>query len=57
LRGREVIGLVASYGHEQPGQLVALVDSENYVEIAIVNGSAAKTLGAQVGDMVEVVTI
>ena len=57
LRGREVIGLVASYGQEQPGQLVALVDSENYVEIAIVNGSAAKTLGAQVGDMVEVVTI
>ncbi len=56
LRGREVRGLVASYGHKQTGQLVALVDSENYVEIAIVNGSAAKTLGAQVGNVVEVVT-
>jgi S-adenosylmethionine hydrolase len=54
LRGREVRGLVDSYGHKQPGELVALVDSENYVEIAIVNGSAAKTLGAQVGDEVEV---
>lgn len=55
LRGTETRGLVASYGHKQPGQLVALVDSENYVEIAVVNGSAAKTLGAQVGDVVEVV--
>jgi S-adenosylmethionine hydrolase len=57
LRGREVRGLVASYGHEQPGELVALVDSENYVEIAIVNGNAAKTLGAQVGEMVEVILV
>ena len=55
LRGREVRGLVTSYGHKQPGELVALVDSENYIEIAIVNGNAAKTLGAQVGDEVEVV--
>ena len=55
-RGREVRGLVASYGHKQPGELAALVDSENYVEIAIVNGSAAKTLGARFGDVVEVVT-
>jgi S-adenosylmethionine hydrolase len=56
LRGREVQGVVTSYGHKQPGELVALVDSENYIEIAIVNGSAAKTLGAQVGDVVEVIT-
>ena len=55
LREREVRGLVDSYGHKQSGELVALVDSENYVEIAIVNGSAARTLGAQVGDVVEVV--
>jgi len=56
LRGWEVHGLVTSYGHKKPGELVALVDSENYIEIAIVNGSAAKILGAQVGDVVEVVT-
>ena len=54
---REVRGLVASYGQAQPGQLVALVDSENFVEIALVNGSAARVTGAQVGDVVEVVTI
>ena len=43
---REVRGLVDSYGHAQPGALVALVDSENFIEIAAVNGSAAKLLGA-----------
>jgi S-adenosylmethionine hydrolase len=48
--------VVTSYGHKQPGELVALVDSENYIEIAIVNGNAAKTLGAQVGDVVEIIT-
>jgi S-adenosylmethionine hydrolase len=54
LRGREVAGLSASYGHKKPGELVAVVDSENYIEIAVVNGNAAQTLGAQVGDRVEV---
>jgi|SRR5271157_1366016 len=52
--GREVRGLVASYGHRPSGELVALVDSENYIEIAKVNGSAAQDLGAQAGDLVEV---
>jgi len=56
LRGYEVRGLAASYGHRQPGELVALVDSENFVEIAVVNGSAAQVTGAQVGDVIEVVT-
>jgi hypothetical protein len=55
LRGREVRGLVKSYGHNQSGELVALVDSEDFIEIAVVNGSAARELGAQVGDVVEVV--
>ena len=57
LRGREVGDLVDSYAHALPGELVALEDSENFVEIAIVNGSAALVTGAQVGDVVEVVTI
>jgi len=30
------------------------MDSEYYIEIAVVNGSAAKTTGAQVADLVEV---
>ena len=56
LRARKVHGLVTSYGHKQSGELVALVDSENFIELAIVNGSAAQIIGAQVGDEVEVVT-
>ena len=55
LRGREVNDVVDSYGHRQPGDLVALVDSENFIEIAVVNGSAAAMLGARVGDVVEVI--
>jgi len=54
LLGREVHGLVDSYGHRLPGDLVALVDSQNFIEIAIVNGSAAQVLAAKVGDIVEV---
>lgn len=55
LRGAEVNGLVESYGHRPAGDLVAVVDSEDYVEIAVVNGNAAQTLGAKVGDAVEAV--
>ncbi len=55
LLGQELRGLVNSYGHEQAGALVALVDSEEFVEIAAVNGSAAKVLGAQIGDVIEVI--
>ena len=53
--GHEVRRLVTSYGHRQTGNLVALVDSENYLEIAVVNGSAAQVLGAKVGDVVDVI--
>jgi S-adenosylmethionine hydrolase len=54
IQGREVQGQVTSYGTKKPGELVALMDSENYIEVAIVNGSAQKTLGARVGDVIEV---
>jgi S-adenosylmethionine hydrolase len=55
LRGAEINGIVESYGHRQPGDLVAVVDSENYIEIAVVNGNARERLGARVGDTVEVI--
>jgi len=55
LRGAEVDGITESYGHKQAGDLVAVVDSEDYIEIAVVNGNAAQKLGAKVGDTVEVV--
>ena len=55
IAGREIDGLVESYGHRQPGDVVALVDSEGYIEVAVVNGSGAKTLGAKLGDPVEII--
>jgi S-adenosylmethionine hydrolase len=57
LRTSEVRGLSPSYGHRKPGELIALVDSEGFIEIAVVNGSAAHILGAQVGDVIEVMSI
>jgi S-adenosyl-L-methionine hydrolase (adenosine-forming) len=55
LRDAEVNGITDSYGNKQPGDLIALVDSEDRLEIALVNGSAARKLGASVGDTVEVI--
>ncbi len=55
VNGHEVHGLVTSYGHAQPGDLIALVNSETLIEIAVANGSASEFLGARVGDLVEVV--
>ncbi|MBT3336741.1 MAG: SAM-dependent chlorinase/fluorinase [Anaerolineae bacterium] len=52
--GHEIKGLVKSYGHREVGTLVALSDSGGYLEVAVVNGSAAKKVGAKVGDVVEV---
>jgi len=55
VKGKTVRGLSSSYGHHQPGELIALVDSEDFLEVAVVNGSAANALNAQVGDEVEVI--
>jgi S-adenosylmethionine hydrolase len=55
LRGHTIEGLQKSYGHRKIGDLIALVDSEQYVEISVVNGNAAQKLGAQIGDVVEVI--
>jgi hypothetical protein len=54
LRGRTITGLAESYGWRKKGDLIALVDSEGFIEIAVVNGSAARELGIEVGDLVEV---
>ncbi len=55
LRGAEVSGIANSYGERPPGEIVAVIDSEGFVELAVVNGNAAQKLGAKVGDEVEVI--
>jgi len=54
IAGQTIHGLVESYGNKKPGELVALIDSEEFIEIAIVNGNAAQTLKAGVGDHIVV---
>ncbi len=52
--GRTIKGVVAAYGQCPPGTLVALIGSHGRLEIAVVNGSAAVELRAEVGDPVAV---
>jgi len=54
IHGAEVAGVVESYGHRSPGELVVVVDSEDFLEMAEVNGNAARRLNAKIGDVVEV---
>jgi S-adenosylmethionine hydrolase len=51
----EINSLIQSYGQRQAGELIALMDSAGYLEIAVVNGSAAAVVGALVGSQVEVI--
>jgi len=41
-----------AYGYVEPGELLALPGSHNYLEIAVNQGSAAEKLGLKVGDRV-----
>lgn len=54
VKGQEINGLVQSYGQRMSGDLVALADSDGFVEVAVVNGSAAKMLDMKPGDTVEI---
>ncbi len=55
IANREIHGLIQSFGDRSPGDLVALKNSAGFLEIAVVNGSAAQTLGASMGDLVELI--
>lgn len=55
IRGKEIHGLSYAFGDHAPGELVTLIDSDDRLAIAIVNGSAAREIGAQIGDPVEVI--
>jgi len=52
--GRTVSGLAATYGLRPPGTLIALIGSSGRLELAVVNGSAAVELRAEIGDPVTV---
>ncbi len=52
--GARISGISRTYGEHPPGSLVALIGSAGYLEIAEVNGSAARRLSLEEGDPVTV---
>jgi S-adenosylmethionine hydrolase len=55
--GSELVGLhwVRTYGEAAPGELVGLISSDGFVEIAVVNGEASRRLGVAAGAAVEII--
>ncbi|HSV85348.1 MAG TPA: SAM-dependent chlorinase/fluorinase [Levilinea sp.] len=47
-----IYGLVRTFGDGRPGDLVALIDSSDYLSIGLVNGNAAAHMAAHIGDPV-----
>lgn len=54
IAGKIIEGLVHAFGDRPSGELVALIDSSNYLSISLVNGNAAQALGIRPGDDFEV---
>ncbi|MEW5720071.1 MAG: SAM-dependent chlorinase/fluorinase [Chloroflexota bacterium] len=52
--GRALRGIKATYASAAPGEAIALISSSWHVEIAVRDGSAAQTLGVQIGDEIVV---
>ncbi len=49
LAGQRIEGLSRTYGDHGPGDLVALIGGSGWAEVAVVNGDAARQLGAGAG--------
>src|SRR5262249_48374141 len=52
IAGERVEGIVRTYGERPTGTLIALIGSSGWVEIAVVNGDAARQLTAGAGTTV-----
>lgn len=52
--GRVIVGLSRTYGERSADEVIALVGSSGYLEIAQVGGNAVQQLAARVGDAVRV---
>ena len=51
---QQVTGLASAYATAADGQILALIGSRGYLELAVVNGNAARILAAEVDDPVRV---
>jgi S-adenosylmethionine hydrolase len=54
IAGRQIHGLVNTFGDAQPGELVALFGEADDLSISIVNGDAATVLSVGIGEPIEV---
>jgi len=54
IAGKQIDGMVNTFGDRPPGTLIALFGTSADLAISVVNGSAASTLGVKVGEPVEV---
>lgn len=52
-QGHEIKGIVRTYAQRPAGTLTALIGSAGLLELSLVNGDAARTLGLKVGDEVK----
>ena len=52
--GEEIHGVLPSYGYALPGELVAVGDSEGYLELALVDGSAKNRYALHRDDLIRV---
>ncbi|WP_446009977.1 SAM hydrolase/SAM-dependent halogenase family protein [Candidatus Electrothrix sp.] len=57
LSGQQIKGIHTTYAEAGPGDLVALIDSAGYLEIAVNMGNAAEHLQCGTGDAVEVTSL
>ena len=54
VKGHCIEKLSHTFGDVAPGELVAYAGSSGYLEIAVRDGNAARTLGMDIGDLVQV---
>lgn len=54
LGGQLITGLKVTYAQGQPGEPLALIGSDGYLEIAITGGNAARCLSVHIGDRINV---
>lgn len=52
IAGEKIIGLSRTYGEHEPGNLLAVVGSSGWIEVAVANGDASRHLGVGPGTTV-----
>lgn len=55
LNGKEITTTISkTYADAEPGELIALIDSDGYLEIAVNTGNAAEQTGCRIGDPIHI---